>query len=320
MLTKLRRRFIMDTMVLALIILVGSTALLITASYTYAKNSADDRMSDALKNITEETVTVKKGKDGKKTAVLQEDVYEYHEDVAILILSDKGDVLDMEVPGKSLRDKIDEDIDTIVPFVLARKNSKGLVAALPLRYAKAPLKGIGTKGALMDRTQEIRAVYFQFRLYIVLAFIIIILLLAVCDYLARRSIFPVDEAIRTQQQFIADASHELKTPLTVILANLDIISSHPERTVKESERWLENTESEAKRMSKLVNEMLFLARSDAAMDMKYNFRLIAFNDVVDEVVLATEALAFDRNITLESELDENSRVVGDVERLKQVVM
>ena len=66
----------MDTMVLALIILVGSTALLITASYTYAKNSADDRMSDALKNITEETVTVKKGKDGKKTAVLQEDVYE----------------------------------------------------------------------------------------------------------------------------------------------------------------------------------------------------------------------------------------------------
>ena len=50
----------------------------------------------------------------------------------------------MEVPGKSLRDKIDEDIDTIVPFVLARKNSKGLVAALPLRYAKAPLKGIGS--------------------------------------------------------------------------------------------------------------------------------------------------------------------------------
>ncbi len=310
----------MDTMVLALIILIGSITLLIFASYTYAQNSANDIMSDVLKPITKESVTFEKGKDGKKTAVLKQDTYEHHDDVAILILSEKGEILAFETPGKKLRKTIEENLDTTVNYVLEREKNTGIVATQPLRYVRMPLDGIGTKVALMDRTSETEQVYFQFRLYIVLAFIIIILLLAVCDFLARRSISPVDEAIKTQQQFIADASHELKTPLTVILANLDIISDHPDQTVKESEKWLENTKSEAERMSKLVKEMLFLARSDAAMDMKYNFRLISFSDVVNEVVLATEALAFERNITLESDLDESSRVVGDSERLKQVVM
>ncbi len=310
----------MDTMVLALIILIGSITLLIFASYTYAQNSANDIMSDVLKPITKESVTFEKGKDGKKTAVLKQDTYEHQDDVAILILSEKGEILAFETPGKKLRKTIEENLDTTVNYVLEREKNTGIVATQPLRYVRMPLDGIGTKVALMDRTSETEQVYFQFRLYIVLAFIIIILLLAVCDFLARRSISPVDEAIKTQQQFIADASHELKTPLTVILANLDIISDHPDQTVKESEKWLENTKSEAERMSKLVKEMLFLARSDAAMDMKYNFRLISFSDVVNEVVLATEALAFERNITLESDLDESSRVVGDSERLKQVVM
>ena len=197
----------MDTMVLALIILIGSITLLIFASYTYAQNSANDIMSDVLKPITKESVTFEKGKDGKKTAVLKQDTYEHQDDVAILILSEKGEILAFETPGKKLRKTIEENLDTTVNYVLEREKNTGIVATQPLRYVRMPLDGIGTKVALMDRTSETEQVYFQFRLYIVLAFIIIILLLAVCDFLARRSMSPVDEAIKTQQQFIADASH-----------------------------------------------------------------------------------------------------------------
>lgn len=310
----------MDTMVLALILLIGSIALLIVASYTYAQNSANDLMSDALHPVTAEMVTVKQGKDGKTKTVLAEDFYDHPDTIAILLLSEKGEVLALDASNEKLKKTIEEDLDNTVKSILERKRNNGIVATQQLRFVRMPMEGVGTKVALMDRTSETEAVYFQFRLYIVLAFIIIILLLAVCDFLARRSISPVDEAIRTQQHFIADASHELKTPLTIILANLDIISNTPDLTVRETKKWIDNTKSEAERMSKLVNEMLFLARSDAAMDMNYNFRLIALGDVVNEVVLATEALAFERNITLESDLDENSRVVGDAERLKQVVM
>lgn len=308
MLSKLRRRFTLDTMVLTLIVLIGSTALLIVASYTYSRNNANDTMGDILDKVTVSS-----------TGLGSEQV-EWKDETAILLLSEDGEVLDMVCPDRSFRKSVEENLDQIGAFVYSAEKESGIVATQPMRYLKQPLKGVGTKVALMNRASETEAIYFQFRLYIGLAFIILIFILILCDYLARRAILPVDEAIRTQQQFIADASHELKTPLTVILANLDIISANRDLTVRESERWIDNTKSEAKRMSKLVNEMLFLARSDAAMDMHYNFRLINFSDAVDEVVLTTEALAFERNITLESDLAEEALVVGDFERLKQVIM
>lgn len=307
-------------MILSLIVLIGATALLIVASYTYGQNSAEDYMSDVMKSVNSETVTLHPGKgNAPDTVEVDWEVLEMRDESALMILSKDGDVLSLLSPGKTFREKVENDLENLSTAVLEGKNESGIVMT-NIRYMKQPLKGIGTKVVLLDRASELKAIYFQFRMYIVLAFIILILILLLCEYLARRSILPVDEAIRTQQQFIADASHELKTPLAVILANLDILSTSPDSTIRESGKWLESTKSEANRMSKLVNEMLFLARSDAAMDMHYNFRLISLTDVVEEVVLTTEALAFERNISLESDIAENSQVVGDFERLKQVVM
>ena len=307
-------------MILSLIILTGATALLIVASYTYGQNNAEDTMQDLLTSVTPATVTVREGKNGRPDiAEIDREAIEIHDESAVMILSEDGDVLASLSSGKSFREKVDASQEEIAKTVLQEKKPSGIILT-NIRYMKQPLKGGGTKVALLDRASELRAIYFQFRLYITLAFILLILILLLCEYLSRRSILPVDEAIRTQQQFIADASHELKTPIAVILANLDILKTSPDKTVREEEKWIDSTKMEANRMSKLVNEMLFLARSDAAMDMHYNFRLINFSDVVEEVVLTTEALAFERNITLEADIAENSQVVGDFERLKQVVM
>ena len=307
-------------MILSLIILTGATALLIVASYTYGQNNAEDTMRDLLASVTPSTVTVREGKNGKPdTADIDWEAIELRDESAVMILSEEGDILFSLAPGKTFREKVEADQAEIAKTVLREKKTSGIILT-NIRYMKQPLKGVGTKVALLDRASELRAIYFQFRLYITLAFILLILIHLLCEYLSRRSILPVDEAIRTQQQFIADASHELKTPIAVILANLDILKSSPEKTVQESSKWIDSTKSEANRMSKLVNEMLFLARSDAAMDMHYNFRLINFSDVVEEVVLTTEALAYERNIRLETDLEELSQVVGDFERLKQVVM
>ena len=307
-------------MILSLIILTGATALLIVASYTYGQNNAEDTMRDLLASVTPSTVTVREGKNGKPdTADIDWEAIELRDESAVMILSEEGDILVSLAPGKTFREKVEADQAEIAKTVLREKKTSGIILT-NIRYMKQPLKGVGTKVALLDRASELRAIYFQFRLYITLAFILLILIHLLCEYLSRRSILLVDEAIRTQQQFIADASHELKTPIAVILANLDILKSSPEKTVQESSKWIDSTKSEANRMSKLVNEMLFLARSDAAMDMHYNFRLINFSDVVEEVVLTTEALAYERNIRLETDLEELSQVVGDFERLKQVVM
>ena len=68
---------------------------------------------------------------------------------------------------------------------------------------------------------------------------------------------------RMRREFTANITHELKTPLTVILANTGILMAHREDTVERQIKWVENTEEEAKRMKTLVDDMLFLAKSDA---------------------------------------------------------
>ena len=207
-------------MVLALVILVGATALLIVASYTYGQNSATDAMTELLNGVTEETAAFHKGAgDSPDTVELAWEALELKDDTGIMILSDDGDILTSLVPGKTFRERVDGNEAAIAEAVLAGQEETGIVLT-NIRYMKQPLKGIGTKVALMDRAEELKMIYFQFRMYIALAFILLILILLLCEFMARRSILPVDEAIRTQQQFIADASHELKTPIAVILANL----------------------------------------------------------------------------------------------------
>lgn len=76
-------------------------------------------------------------------------------------------------------------------------------------------------------------------------------------FLSAWALRPVERAWERQRQFVADASHELKTPLTVILANTGILLSHREDTINAQRQWVENTKEEAGRMKTLVDELLF---------------------------------------------------------------
>ena len=65
---------------------------------------------------------------------------------------------------------------------------------------------------------------------------------------------PISRAWSSQKEFFANASHELKTPLTVISANIDVITSEPEKTVEEQDKWFEYIKSETVKMSKNINQ------------------------------------------------------------------
>lgn len=82
-------------------------------------------------------------------------------------------------------------------------------------------------------------------------------------YIAGKSIDPVKESWKKQKEFIADASHELRTPLTVIQTNLDAAMCDDCATIAENKIWLDNAYSETEIMSKLVEELLMLAKIDA---------------------------------------------------------
>ena len=141
----------------------------------------------------------------------------------------------------------------------------------------------------------------------------------ISKYLIDKALEPVEQSWNDQKQFIADASHELKTPLTVILANLKILKkydNYDENQIK----WIDNTEHETKRMKGLVEEMLFLARRDSG-NMVLNFEKVNFSELVEEVALTFESIAFENDLNMVFEEKEDDLTIeGDKKQLKRLAI
>ena len=138
-------------------------------------------------------------------------------------------------------------------------------------------------------------------------------------FLSHLALRPVEEAWRQQQQFVADASHELKTPLTVILANTGIIEGHPQDTVASQDKWITYIREEAQRMKGLVEDMLFLARHDDARQ-SIKPQPCNLSDLVTGCVLRFESVAFEGGVELDSDIQPGLSIHGDPDCLERLVM
>ena len=132
-------------------------------------------------------------------------------------------------------------------------------------------------------------------------------------WLSRYVTEPAQKAFTKQKQFIADASHELKTPLSAIAVNGDVL----EREIGEN-RWLTNIRQETGRMEALVISLLTLARLDAAPKdaVKTPFSL---SEAVTEIALSFDSLAFEKKLTFDYEVQEGLNFLGDPDQMKRLV-
>lgn len=130
---------------------------------------------------------------------------------------------------------------------------------------------------------------------------------------------PVERAWEQQRQFVADASHELKTPLTVILANSGILLAHRDDTVARQAKWVEYIREEAQRMKGLVEDMLFLAKSDAARSAAPR-RNVDMSEAAESCLLPFESVAFEQGVSLECDIQPGLTVSGDEGQLRRLVL
>ena len=130
---------------------------------------------------------------------------------------------------------------------------------------------------------------------------------------------PMEEAMQREKQFVADASHDLKTPLSVILANNSILMENPENKVGDLRRWLDSTQEAAKRMQKLIAEMLTLADVER-QDVPLVREEVDLANIAMKADLELESVAFEKNITLEDDLPDRCMVMGNADYLLRIVM
>ncbi|MBW4841090.1 MAG: HAMP domain-containing histidine kinase [Paenibacillaceae bacterium] len=138
-------------------------------------------------------------------------------------------------------------------------------------------------------------------------------------FFANRAIAPVKEAFDKQKQFIADASHELKTPLAIINTNADVLLSNPEETISRQAKWLHYIKSETERMSKLTRDLLYLTEMDDAKATVL-FSRFDLSEAVESVLLTMEAVIFEKELVLNYDIEPGLTAYGNPEQIKQVVM
>lgn len=171
---------------------------------------------------------------------------------------------------------------------------------------------------LVNRQSEIEALQRVLIPLVLSGLVAIALFLAISILLARWTTKPIEKSWTKQREFVADASHELKTPLTVIDANIDVVLNNKDKTLESQEKWLRNIKEETDSMSALVNDLLNIAKSDAG---KIKFEPCEFNlsDTVENLVLGFELVAFEKGKTLNSDIAENINYIGDKDSIKQLI-
>ncbi|MGQ8873251.1 sensor histidine kinase [Paenibacillus sp. TSA_86.1] len=155
--------------------------------------------------------------------------------------------------------------------------------------------------------------------FTVVGLIMFVVIYFLSRYFASRSIAPVREAFEKQKQFIADASHELKTPLATIHTNTDVLLANQEETIGSQAKWLHYIKSETERMSGLTNDLLYLTQMEDSRSTMIHTKF-NMSDAVEGIILPMEAVIFEKNIALDYSIDPDLMVHGNPEQIKQVVL
>ncbi len=138
-------------------------------------------------------------------------------------------------------------------------------------------------------------------------------------YLASIGLRPITNALRLQRQFMADASHELRTPVSIVRVSADVALSRDHRGEGEYREALAIVGGQAQRLSRLVDDMLVLARADAG---GYPLRSVElyFDELVAECRRAVEVLAAERGVTIHSVDAVEMPMRGDEDLLRRLVL
>ena len=211
-----------------------------------------------------------------------------------------------------------EDTDALTAILtdcLAQEEDEGSLPGYALRYLRQD-DGLYTQIAFVDISLETAALRQMMASYLRIALLSLALLAGASFLLSLRVTRPVERAWRQQRQFFSDASHELKTPLTVILSNAEMLegAALPER----ESRWRDNILSEARQMKTLVEEMLTLSRTEDAQ-RKPTAADVDLSDLAEDCALAFEPVAFEAGKPLSWNVTPALTVSGDGEKLRRLL-
>ncbi|MBQ8533700.1 MAG: HAMP domain-containing histidine kinase [Clostridia bacterium] len=320
MIRKLRARFIGMTMVTLFVVLsVIMAAINITNYLTYI-NSADDTLELIAENKGKipENEGNKPGKEDKKPLPERNErpgdmspEMPYETRYFSVLYNNDGKKVHHNTEHIAA---VDENTATeIADEVLQKEKTRGNYGNY--RYL-VTVSDKGTAITFLDCTKARQSFNTFLFISILITVVGLITVFILMYFLSKRIIRPFVESQEKQKRFIADAGHEIKTPVTIIDADTEVL-----RLEMGDNEWLDDIRRQTKRMGSLTDDLVFLSRIDDNLTL--TFGQVNISDIAQETLENFGSLAKIKGITIESEIEKDVIIHADkksVERLLSVLL
>lgn len=220
-------------------------------------------------------------------------------------LSKDGQVL--KVDTADISDLDEAALTALASSLVEKGKTDGVESNLIYRMAD---KGDYILVAFLDNTLMLESAGTLINYTLIFGGVALVLLFFLARYLAGRIVAPLEESYQRQKQFVSDAGHELKTPVAVVNANVELLS----RQIGENQ-WLSNIQYENQRMSALITQLLELARAE---NVTPPMETLDLSRLVCGETLPMETVAYENGLTLTSEIADDILVNGNSVQLKQL--
>ena len=154
--------------------------------------------------------------------------------------------------------------------------------------------------------------------FVVIAFVALFLVAAGGFFLVRKSTAPIERSIEFMRRFMADAAHELRTPITILRTRAEVALQQP-REAANYVSALRGVEAEARRLGGIVDSLLVLARADAG-EQQIDRARIFLDDIAVDAAGAAQIVARQKNVEVTVDEFEEAPVEGDPTLIRQLIM
>lgn len=317
MIKRLRKKFILTNMLLVALVLITVFGVLVGYNYQRLVRQSEEAMRTALKwsddapppvfqfGASHEEEMEEQGEERRFTMV----------PVFVVLLDEDGGPA--QVTGGN---NVEVSDQVVAQAVAAATEESGAISGLNPRYLQDTDRGgENSRIAFADMGWETDSLWPLIRSSLLVGALALGGFFVISLMLSGLALKPAEEAWEQQRRFVADASHERKTPLTVILTNTGILLAHSGDTIAQQQKWVEYIRDEAQRMRALVEDLLFLAKSDAGKETSPVTAPVDVSELTWSALLPFEPVAFEQGVEMESEIADQLTVQGNADQLRRLV-
>lgn len=307
-----RLKIVIAIIALLVCIFAGSITAICGVGYSAANKRSFELLNDYTENyqLTPSDFTGDEnpgGEDGDSSEKPNETPVFRLSTFYSVALDDNGNVLKIENSGELYNDS---ELSLKAKEILAEENRKTEGKDGGLVYVVSDKENY-TLVAFKDITVFNDVIKIFIKIVVTFGCVTLLILCVVSFFIARSIVKPLEDSYQKQKQFVSDAGHELKTPLSAINVNADMLA----REIGDN-KWLSNIQYENGRMNELVQQLLILARTGKVSMPKEK---LDFCRLTAGEVLPLESVAYEKNITIKTEMEESVFVCGNSAQLKQLV-